>query len=236
MLEKMSIEDIENLKIEDVKRFEKEGRAEKINIKGHDCYLVNLGGHFKYSILVFKNNKHIYYANDYQLHHQTKIKEELKNYYIQVLNNKLFTESELMEEIQDYNEYKNKDYYIRNYWPMQFKRISVFYIGERSKEQAEAIKTMIYCPPCFSYVNDPEIVEKAYKFINHIEKSYQKAAEDLEVFKKMISYELANHEACVSRDYTSTLDSLGLKFEELTEEQQEIVKKELNRQIETFIY
>lgn len=232
----MTIKDIENLKIEDIEKIEREGRAEKINIKGHDCYLIDLGEYFGYSILVFKNNRHIYYVNDYQLHHSTKTKEELKDYYIEVLSKRLFTETELLEEIKDYQEYKNKNHYVSNYWIMQFERISAFYIGELSEEQREARKSMIYCPPCFCYVNDKEIVKKAYKFINHIEKSYQKAAENLEIFKKMISYELANHEACVSRDCTDTLESLGLKFEELTKVQQEITIKELNRQIETFIY
>lgn len=232
----MTIREIENLTIEDLKKFEKEGKAEIINIKNHDCYLIDLGGYFGYSILVFKNNRHIYYANDYQLHHSRKNKEELKKYYIEVLNNKLFTESELLEEIKSYIEYKNKNYYVRNYWIMQFERLSAFYIGEPEKGRAEAIKKMVYCSPCFSYVNDKEIVKKAYKFINHIEKSYQKTMEDIEIFRKMISYELSNHEACITMDYTTTLDSLGLKFEELTDVQQEVVIKELNRQIGSYGY
>lgn len=232
----MTIKEIENLKIEDIRQFEREGGAEKINIKGHNCYLIDLGEYFGYSILVFKNNRHIYHVNDYQLHHSSKNKEELKGCYIEVLNYRLFTETELMEDIKDYQEYKSKNHYVSNYWIMQFENISAFYIGKISEEQKEAVKSMIYCPPCFCYVNDRRIVEKAYKFINHIEKSYEKASRNLEVFEKMISYELANHEACISSDYTNTLDSLGLKFEELTETQQKIVKKELDRQIKTFIY
>lgn len=232
----MTIKEIRNLTIEDLKKFEKEGKAEVINIKNHDCYFVDLEGYFGYSVLVFKNNRHIHYVNNYQLHHSSKNKEDLKDYYIKVLNRKLFTESELMEDIKDYQEYKNKSHYVSNYWIMQFDRISAFYIGEFSKEQREAMETMVYCPPCFSYVNDKEIVENAYKFINHIEKSYQRVMENIEVFEKMISYELSNHEACITRDYTETLEGLGLEFKELTEEQQGIVKSELKRQIETYIY
>jgi len=228
----MNIREIESLTVKDLKEFQ----TELINIKGHDCYLVDLGGCFGYSILVFKNDRHIYHANDYQLHHKSKDKENLKDYYIKTLNNKLFTESELLGGIKDYNEYKNKDYYIRNYWIMQFEYVSIFYIGEPSKNQKEAEKKMVYCPPCFSYVNDKEIVENAYKFINHIEKSYQKTMEDIEVFKKMISYELSNHEACITMDYTDALDSLGLKLEELTDIQQDVVVKELNRQVKAYGY
>ena len=50
----------------------------------------------------------------------------------------------------------------------------------------------------------------------------------------MISRELANHEACITCDYTDALDALGFRFEELTEAQQKIVKKELNRQIQAY--
>ena len=50
----------------------------------------------------------------------------------------------------------------------------------------------------------------------------------------MVSRELANHEACITCDYTDALDALGLRFDELTEAQQEIVKKELDRQIHAY--
>ena len=232
----MNIREIENLTFEDVEKFKEDGIAEKITVKEHDCYFINLEGCFGYSVLVFKNNRHIYHVNNYQLHYPSRKTEELKDYYIEILNNKLFTELELLEDIKDYNEYKNKSHYVRNYWIMQFERVSAFYIGELEPEQVEAKKSMVYCPPCFSYVRDKEIVENAYKFINHIEKSYQRVMENIEVFEKMISYELSNHEACITRDYTETLEGLGLEFKELTEEQQGIVKSELKRQIETYIY
>ncbi len=48
----------------------------------------------------------------------------------------------------------------------------------------------------------------------------------------MVSSELANHEAGYTCDYTEALDALGMKFEELTEEQKIIVKEELKKQIE----
>ena len=43
---------------------------EKLNIKGHTIYLVDFGGYFGYSCLVFLNGHHIHYANDYALHHK----------------------------------------------------------------------------------------------------------------------------------------------------------------------
>ena len=230
----MNIREIEALTEQDVIKLKEEGKAELLKIKEHDCYLVNLGEYFEYSVLVFKNNKHMYYVNDYQLHHRNKSIEELKQWYIETLNNKLFTETELMEDIQDYDEYTKKSHYVRNYWIMQFERVSVFYIGNLSEEQIIAKEKMFYCPTCFCYVNDKSIIEKANKFITHIEKSFMKAKENTEVFRKMISYELANHEACITYDYRDALDSLGLTFNKLTEDQKRIVKQELNKQIESY--
>lgn len=227
----MNISQIEALTINDVEDMRKEGKAELINIKDHQCYFVDLGGAFGYSVLVFKNDHYIYYANDYQLHHNGETIEELKEYYIKSLSNKLFTESELMEDIKSYDEYNRKDYYVRNYWIMQFDHVSAFYIGKPGKELQEAEKTMFYCPTCFCYVKDQKIIDKTKTFIEHIKQSFAKIREDAEIFRKMISYELANHEACYTEDYTDALRALGLKYEKLTEEQQRIVNEELNKQV-----
>lgn len=230
----MTISEIEALRIEELEKKREEGMAELLAIKGHDCFLVNLGGAFGYSVLVFKNNHHVHYANDYQLHHSCKTEAELKRWYIDTLNNKLFTEAELMEEIHTYDEYTRKSYYVRNYWIMQFDRVSAFCIGKPGKELEEAKEKMFYCPTCFCYVKDKNIIERSQEFISHIKKSFNKASENIEVFRKMVSYELANHEACITCDYRDTLDSLGMKFENLTEEQKRIVKEELRRQINNY--
>ncbi len=230
----MTIKEIESLTIEELELLKKEGKAELLIIKEHNCYLVDLGEYFGYSVLVFKNNKHIYYANDYQLHHSNISIEELKEWYIKTLNSKLFTELELMEDIQNYNEYDKKSHYVRNYWIMQFDYISCWYIGEPTEEQKKAKEKMFFCPTCFCYVNDKNIIDKSNKFITHIELSYNKAQENTEVFRKMISYELSNHEACITCDYKETLDALGLNFKNLTEEQQIIVKEELKKQVENY--
>ena len=50
----------------------------------------------------------------------------------------------------------------------------------------------------------------------------------------MVRKELANHEACITCDYTDALTALGLSFERLTDEKQKIVKEELRRQIENY--
>jgi hypothetical protein len=228
----MNIREIEALTVKEVEGMKKDGKAELLNIKDHLCYLVDLQGNFGYSVLVFKNNHHIYYANDYQLHHGTKTIEELKQWYIKTLNNKLFSESELMEEVQTYDEYKKKSYYVRNYWIMQFDYVSAFYIGKPEKKLQEAKEKMLFCPTCFCYVEDKNIIYKAGNFIRHIEESFTKVKENPDIFRKMVSYELSNHEAGYTCDYSDALETLGFKFEELTEEHKHIVKEELKKQIE----
>lgn len=106
--ENMSIKDIEALTQEEMEVLKAEGKAELLNIKEHDCYFINIPGYFGYSVLVFKNNHHIYYANDYQLHHGSKTIEELKPFYIESLNRKLYTEEELMQDVQSYDEKEKK--------------------------------------------------------------------------------------------------------------------------------
>lgn len=230
----MTIQEIEALTIKEVEDMRKEGRAELLTIKEHNCYMVDLEDAFGYSVLVFKNNHYIHYANDYQLHHGSKTIPDLKQWYIETLNRKLFTEAELMEDIDTYDEYTRKSYFVRNYWIMQFNHVSALCIGKPEKELEEAKENMLYCPTCFCYVKDKDIVERSRKFISHIEESFNKAKEDKEVFRKMVSYELANHEACITCDYGDALDSLGLKFENLTKDQKIIVKEELKRQIDSY--
>ena len=82
------------------------GNVEKI--KNHDVYFVDLGGDFGFSALVFYGCRHIYHANDYQLHHPNRSVEELKDFYIQALNNKLFTEEEITGPVSSYDEYSRK--------------------------------------------------------------------------------------------------------------------------------
>ena len=228
----MEIKKIEALTQKEVEELRTAGKAELLKIKEHDCYLVDLGGYFGYSVLGFNNNRHMHYANDYQLHHGSKSLTELRGWYIKTLNNKLFTEEELMGEVKSYYEYQKKSYYIRNYWIMQFERESVFCIGEADKKLKKAEKNWFYCADCFCWVKEEKVVDMARKFIGHIEKSFRKIRENEDVFRKMVAYELANHEAGYTCDYREALGSLGLRFSDLTDNQKRIVKEELNKQID----
>ncbi len=232
-----NVDEIETLTIKEAEQM----ALETMEIKEHECIFVDFGGSFGYSVLVFKDGKHIHYADDFELHHEYIVKESgkeaLKQWYIDALNNKLFTDAELLEEVATYDEYKRKDYFLRNYWIMRYDYVSIFGIGEEAQRAFdEARKTYtIYNPVSFCYVVDKSIVDTQEKYLHHLEEVYSRLKDNMETFREMISRELANHEACITYDYTDALDALGMKFEELTEEKQEIVKKELNKQIENYL-
>ena len=152
---------------------------ETMDIKGHNIYFVDFGEPFGYSALVFLNGGHVYYANDYELHHPGTwteetgrvpySREELRSIYIRGMNNILFTESELVGPVSDYDEAERKGHYIRNYYPMQKKYISIFGNfsgpqGEKNRrELEERTRSMIYCPVCFAYFD-----RKDASFVKHI--------------------------------------------------------------------
>lgn len=237
-IKNMGITEIENLTYEETAAI----ALEHLTIKDHDCFFVDFGGYFGYSALVFKNGKHIYHANDYELHHHHLVKEKgrdtLKEYYIKEMNGKLYTDVEMMEEPTSYDEYEKKNHFLRNYHIMRYDHESIFFIGtdaEREERKKRIEKNYpYYNPVSFCYVAEPEIINIQKKYLKILQNAYKHLQNNLEVFREMVRKELANHEACITCDYTDALDALGLTFEELTEEKQKIVKEELRKQIENY--
>lgn len=231
-----NIDNIQNIAYEEAQK----NALETIKIKDHDCFFVDFGGNFGYSVLVFRNGRHIYYANDYELHHgylvEEQRKEALRQYYIDAMIDKLFTDEELLQGITSYDEYRRKDYFLRNYWIMQFDRLSIFGIGDKAQKEFDEAKPNFpfYNPISFCYVADAEIVEKSKILSEHLEKAYAELKTDDTAFRDMVSRELANHEACITCDYTDALGALGMVFDELTETRQHIVRQELTRQIQEY--
>lgn len=209
-------------------------------IKEHDCFFVELGEHFGYSVLIFKNGRHIYHANDYELHNShivtKKGKEALKRYYIKSLSKKLFTNAELLEPIGSYEEYNRKDYFLRNYWIMRYDYISAFAITEEDQNAIEEGKKShpFFNSMSFCYVANKEIIDEESKYFEHLQKEYEKLSNDLDSFREIIATELANHEACLTCDYKEALSAIGLKFDDLPIDKQNIVKVELKKQIDNY--
>ena len=237
-IKNMGITEIENLTYEEAK----ENALEHLVIKDHDCFFIDFSGYFGYSVLVFKNGKHVYHANDYELHHHWLVKEKgrnaLREYYIKEMNGKLYTDSEMMEEPASYDEYEKKSYFLRNYYIMRYDYESIFFIGtdaEREACQRKIEKNYpYYNPVSFCYVADQKIVEIQREYLRILQNAYERLQNDLGVFREMVRKELANHEACITYDYTDALGALGLTFEELSEERRKIVKEELKKQIESY--
>lgn len=233
----MLINKIQELTIEDARNL----AIETMVVKDHECFFVDFKDRFGYSVLVFKNDKHIYYANDYELHHGHLVREKgidaLKEFYINSLNGKLYTDEEMLKEATSFDEYTKKSYFLRNYYIMRYEHCSIFGIGE--EEQARIKKAMrklpFYNPISFCYVKDEEIIRTQMTYLAVLEKGYENLKNNQTAFREMVSYELANHEACITCRYQEALDALGMKFVELTEDQQRIVKDELQKQIDTYL-
>lgn len=237
-MKNMNITEIENLTYEEAKNI----ALENLTIKDHDCFLVDFGGYFGYSILVFHSGKHIYYANDYELHHRHLVKKSgrvaLRDYYTEEINKKLYTDAELLEEIKTYDEYQKKSHFLRNYYIMRYDHESVFFIGtdaEREKRKKEIEKKYPYFNSVsFCYVADPEIIATQGKYLAHLREAYNNLKGNDDTFREMVRKELANHEACITCDYTDALNALGMSFDRLSDEKKQIVKEELKKQVESY--
>lgn len=169
---------------------------ETMEIKGHNIYFVDFEGYFGFSMLIFKNGHHIYHANDYELHHSTMIREELRKWYIDGANNKLFTEAEIMEPIADYDEYSRKEYFLRNYYNMQTDYISVFFYGtdEEKKKRQRQIKKMSYNPVSFCYMNDSDFIAKHQVLFLHLQERKNEMKDNFDYWVKAFVREMYNHE------------------------------------------
>lgn len=234
----MSIDNIENMTYEQAKSL----AEDMMEIKEHDCFFVDLGERLGFSVLVYKEGRHIYYANDYELHHHLTVrkggKEALKKLYEKEMKNRLFTHTELLSPIATYDEYMNKEYFLRNYWIMHYDSLSIFYIRneEADKKFEEKRKSFPYYNAiCSCYVADKAIVKKAQIYMRHLNKAFRKLKMDEMCFQKMIRYELANHDAHVSCHYEEALSALGLSYGQLEEWQRRIVNQELQKQMDSYI-
>ena len=177
---------------------------ETMTIKGHTVYLVDFGGYFKYSALVFADGHHIYYANDYELHHKymNGDREALKAWYIEGMNRKLWTEEELAGPLHNYAEYQVKEYYLRNLYPQRRDNISIWFHGSEEERAArqEKIKSMIYCPFVFAYFlpEDRDFVSRMEALYTLLDAARDSMEHDPDYLKSAILHEMYNHEYAIN--------------------------------------
>lgn len=199
MLENWTIKNIERLRENEVQ----EMAMEKTSIKKHDVYFVNLGI-FGLSALVFLNHHHVYYANDYELHHLGLSEGDLKGFYIYALNNRLFTEEEIVAPLTSYDEYIKKRFYVYNYYGMQEDGTKIF--DESSKHG------MTYNPVCRQYYDNKDFVKRHIVLREKLEREHnRKFKANFDYIKDAFKYEMANHEYYCNweADY-DTLQSFGV--------------------------
>ena len=189
----MNIHEIESMTEKEIN-----ARAlEWIEVKGHKVYFADLGGRFGYSALVCADGRHIYYADDYELHHSGKTREELRKWYERAMNGKLFTEDELRETSEDFDELTRKRYYLHNYYSQRRDGISIFHIGERDPEEEEEIARRRFSRVGFAYYDDDEFVNR----MDELEKAMEAANDplrDYEHAKNAFKYEMLNHEYAIN--------------------------------------
>lgn len=223
-MENLTIEEIEALSIDKVKTI----ALEKLYVKGFDIYLVDLGEYFGYFALVFKSNRHIYFANLYELHYRynSPTHEQLKKKYISLLNNKLFTDAELTT-VKDHEDYGKKTHFIRNYMSQEYDYLTAFCINGiykgKDQEKYESGEYTAYSNIALAYFKDNSYQNRAKPLISKLEKSYKEAMENIDNFKEAVRHALYNYEACITCEYETALGSMGLIFENLPKNKQTIV-------------
>lgn len=184
---------------------------EKMNVKEHDVYLVDFKGYFGYSAVVFKNGKHIRFANDYQLHHTGRDKDWLRDWYVKTMNHKLYTEDE-METVIDYDDFTAKENYLRNYYPLQRTYISMWFIGDEKEREkrCKATEKMFFDPVSYAYFYDKDFVLHHQKLFNTLCEARDKNNENLEYWIKAFKHEMYNHEYGIAWDGdTNVLSAFG---------------------------
>ena len=174
---------------------------ESTEIKGHNIYFVDFEGYFGYSCLVFCNGHHIHYANDYELHHRGRTREELKAFYLEALNHKLYTEEELSEPIKNYNDYESKRYFLQNYYGMRQDYISAFRICSSEKEEKafeKSVQGMFYNPVCYAFYKDKDFVQHCVKLHIALTAAKQKTLDNFDYWKDAFVTEMFNHEYAIN--------------------------------------
>lgn len=203
-----TIQDIESLTEQEARDM----ALETLTLHGHSVYLVDFDGYFGYSALVFRDGRHIKYANDYELHHShwLKTREALRQHFIGSLNTKLFTDDELVLPLHDYMDYKRRAEYLHNYYGLLRDYVTIFCINP-TEEQERAFKertaSMTYDPVAFAYFDDAAFVEHHIALYKALDAVYEKCLLDYGFLKSAIKYEMANHEYAIN--WQGNYDTLG---------------------------
>lgn len=192
-LKNYTIKDIESMSAADLASFAEEVET----IKGHTVYYIDFGGAFGFSACVCADGRHIYYANDYELHHGGKSRDELREIFRRKLSGKLFTDEEL-QTVNSYDDYTAKSYYVRNYYAMRRPYISAFFIGSDAERAEIEKKTekMVFSPVFMAFYTpeNADFVKRGAELLRGLDEAEQRNKENAEYWKSAFLSEMYNHE------------------------------------------
>lgn len=188
--------------------------AERLQINGHNVYLADLEGYYGFSALVFRNGHHLYYADDYELHHKHMTHEELKKWYAESMTRKLFSDEMIAEPCRTYEENEAKDYYLRNYYPLMCdNKVSAFNIFHNDEEREafeREVENMHYSRIGFFYSSDKAFIDCLNELFIIAQKSQEDAKNNREYWLNAFKYEMLNHEYAINWEAdTDTLSAFG---------------------------
>ena len=176
--------------------------AEHIEVKGHDVYLVDLKGRWGYSALVCADGRHIYHANEYELHYphyEDRGRAALRDRYIELLNAKLFTEEELEQPSDSYEERQAKAGYLVNYYSMRREYQTIWCYTKPADWYERERESAVYSRVAFAYYHEYD-----RWFVDHMQELYdefEKANDPLRDYEhayQAFLYEMYNHEYAIS--------------------------------------
>ncbi len=170
-------------------------------VKGYTVYFIDGGEHRGFSSLVYKDGHHIHYVDDFSnLHPSIKSADDLKAKYLEVLNNKLFTEDELAEPLKSYDDYRKKSHFLHNYYHMSKDYVSMFFIvtPESEKEHRKKISGMTFNPIGLCYMRDKDFIKHHIELNDTLEALKLNVKHNYEYQKSAFKYEMFNHEYVIN--------------------------------------
>ena len=177
---------------------------ETMEVKGYDVYFIDFGSLRGYSYLVYKNGHQI--TDDFGHLHTYILKGKglagLRQWYIDTLNTKLFTEEEIAEPLKSYDDYQQKSYFLHNYYAEQEDYISMFFIGSDKEREERRKKTenMIFNRVGFCYMDKSlkSFVDKHVELMDKLNAQKDNVADNYEYQKSAFLYEMYNHEYAIN--------------------------------------
>jgi len=195
----MTISQIEALTYEEVQQMTNDMQV----INGHEVYFVDLGEYFKFSALVFRDKHHLYYADDYELHHAYMSREELRKWYLDTMQAKLFSDDMLLAPLSDYDEREKRINYLNNYYPLlcddKVSAFNIFHDDSEREEFRKKVENMYYCGCIgFFYTSNPAFVRRVEKLYSGVIKASEQASNSRDYWVNAFKYEMYNHEYAIN--------------------------------------